>query len=181
MFSLGRDSLFLDVWRPPEAFFAFGLSFVAGRYILGGSFIGSQVPKLRWNQRSAEGLVAARMGGGQQNGRDQSAACERLLFNLYSVPRWSQSWDQSRKWKHMAGVSRITGPPRTLQRKGKKGNGNLWEESNWINRVLRSPAPYYPIIYIAWGLGNASCWRRPSVFHRKVAFHASHQSKVQAL
>lgn len=53
------------------------------------------------------------------------------------------------------------------ERGGERGNGNLWEELDWINRVLRSPAPYYPMIYTAWELGNASRWRRPSVFHRK--------------
>lgn len=55
----------------------------------------------------------------------------------------------------------------TAEKGGKKGNGNLWEELDWINRVLRSPAPYYPMIYTAWELGNASRWRRPSVFHRR--------------
>lgn len=153
--------------------------FVACWYIQRGGFIECQVPNLQWSRGSAAGPGSCE--GDLRNGHDQRAACERLLFNLYLVPCWSQSWDQSRKWKHMARVSRIRGPPHTLQRKGKKGNGNLWEELDWINRVLQSPAPYYPMIYTAWELGNASRWRRPLVFHRKVAFHASRQSNVQAL
>lgn len=121
-----------------------------------------------WNAQTAvESGSAAGPGsceGDRRNGRDQRAACERLLFNLYLVPCWLQSWDQSRKWKHMARVSRIRGPPHTLQRKGEEGNGNLWEELDWINRVMRSPAPHYPMIYTAWELGHASHWRRPTFF-----------------
>lgn len=84
------------------------------------------------------------------------AACEWLLFNLYLVPCWSQSWDQSRKWKHMARVSRIRGPPHTRQREGKRQWELVWR--NGLNKQsLRSPAPYYPIIYTAWELGNAGC------------------------
>lgn len=43
---------------------------------------------------------------------------------------------------------------------------------------LRLPAPYYPIIYTAWELGNAGCWRRPLVFTEKwhSTPHANQQS-----
>lgn len=84
----------------------------------------------------------------------ERVACEWLLFNLYLVPRWSQSWDQSRKWKHMARVSRIRGPPHTRWREGKRQWELVWR--NGLNKQsLQSPAPYYPIIYTAWELGNA--------------------------
>lgn len=83
-------------------------------------------------------------------------ACEWLLFNLYLVPCWSQSWDQSWKWKHMARVSRIRGPPHTQQKEGKRQWELVWR--NGLNKQsLQSPAPYYPIIYTAWELGNAGC------------------------
>lgn len=83
-------------------------------------------------------------------------ACEWLLFNLYLVPHWSQSWDQSWKWKHMSRVSRIRGPPHTHQRDGKRQWELMWR--NGLNKQsLQSPAPYYPIIYTAWEFGNAGC------------------------
>lgn len=97
-------------------------------------------------------------------------ACEWLLFNLYLVPRWSQRCLQSWKWKHMAGVSRIRGPPHTRHRGGKRQWELVWR--NGLNKQsLQSPAPYYPIIYTAWELGRAGCWRRPLVSSEK--WHAT--------
>lgn len=103
-------------------------------------------------------------------------ACEWLLFNLYLVPHWSQRWDQSRKWKHMSRVSRIRGPPHTRQRDGKRQWELMWR--NGLNKQsLQSPAPYYPIIYTAWELGNARPLETTIGFHWEVACHASCQSK----
>jgi len=107
-------------------------------------------------------------------------ACEWLLFNLYLVPHWSQSWDQSGKWKHMGRVSRIRGPPHTRQKEGKRQWELVWR--NGLNKQsLQSPAPYYPIIYTAWELGKVELQKTTNGFHWKAAFHASRQSKIQAL
>lgn len=49
-------------------------------------------------------------------------------------------------------------PPHTQQRDGKRQWELMWR--NGLNKQsLRSPAPYYPIIYTAWELGKAGCLR----------------------
>lgn len=70
-------------------------------------------------------------------------------------------------------------PPHTQQRDGKRQWELMWR--NGLNKQsLRSPAPYYPIIYTAWELGKA-VFKTTIAFHWKVACHASCQSKGRAL
>lgn len=49
----------------------------------------------------------------------------------------------------------------THGRKKEKGERELVWRNGLNKQSLQSPAPYYPIIYTAWELGNAGCWRRP--------------------
>lgn len=136
MFSLGLDSLFLDVWRPPEAFFACGLSFVACWCIWGQFYWTSSAQTAGvWNQGSAKEPGSCE-GGPAERPRPKSGLWTVTVQFVFGSPLVAELRSEPKVKTHGEGQQ----DQRTTTHTAGKGGKRQWELVRGIELNKQSSA-----------------------------------------